>query len=453
MSGMKSRLLSLSALVFLAGFSGTELHGAPGPRVAAFRADATPEIGEPLIWTTPAASVLDPLWAKGIVLEQNGERYVLCAVDWCGIGGSTDLLFRRKISAAAGTSVDKVALQSVHQHSAPYTDGDGYRLLAGLNSPPLMMSDRFLERVTGRLAAAVRDAAARLQPFDRVGTGKAAVDRVASARRILRDGKITVRYSTGGTNPELAALPEGSIDPDVRTVTLAMENRPLVRMHYYATHPQTFCCDGRVSGDFVNAAREALEKEEGVAQIYFTGCSGDVTVGKYNNATPEARAALAERLGQGMRASIGATRFEEAGEMRWRSLALHLPVGDSPGLDPDALRARINAGEDRAGQERYRAAIPLAFRERERPLPASSLQIGRVRLLHLPGEPMLEFQRYAQDQRPDSFVAVAGYGDVSPGYLCTERAFTEGGYEPSASNSGPGTEARVKSAIQALLRD
>jgi hypothetical protein len=48
-------------------------------------------------------------------------------------------------------------------------------------------------------------------------------------------------------------------------------------------------------------------------------------------------------------------------------------------------------------------------------------------------------------------VAVAGYGDIQPGYLCTDQAFQEGGYEPSASNAGPGTEARVKAAIRALL--
>ena len=39
----------------------------------------------------------------------------------------------------------------------------------------------------------------------------------------------------------------------LRTITLASDGRPLVRLHYYATHPQTFCCDGRVSGDRNNA--------------------------------------------------------------------------------------------------------------------------------------------------------------------------------------------------------
>ena len=67
-------------------------------RAAAFRADATPPLGEPLIWVTPAKEVLDPLWAKGIVLDDGQQRIVLCAVDWCGIGGATHLHFRTRIA-------------------------------------------------------------------------------------------------------------------------------------------------------------------------------------------------------------------------------------------------------------------------------------------------------------------------------------------------------------------
>jgi hypothetical protein len=64
---------------------------------------------------------------------------------------------------------------------------------------------------------------------------------------------------------------------------------------------------------------------------------------------------------------------------------------------------------------------------------------------------MLEFQDYAVSVRPGSFVTVAGYGDISSGYLCTDRAFAEGGYEPGASNTGPGTEMPLRRAIQTLL--
>lgn len=125
--------------------------------------------------------------------------------------------------------------------------------------------------------------------------------------------------------------------------------------------------------------------------------------------------------------------------MRWRTASLQLPAQPAPPL------------EGKTGQDLYRAAITAAFAARKTPLELSVLEIGGASLLHLPGEPMLEFQKYAQDLAAGRFVAVAGYGDISPGYLCTDRAFDEGGYEPSASNGAPGTEARAKTAIRQLL--
>ena len=79
------------------------------------------------------------------------------------------------------------------------------------------------------------------------------------------------------------------------------------------------------------------------------------------------------------------------------------------------------------------------------------LAIGPVRLLHLPGECAIEFQLFAQQLVPDAFVAVAAYGDLGPGYICTEKSFSEGGYEPSASRGGPQSERVLKEAIRQLL--
>lgn len=411
-------------------------------RVAAFRADATPVLGEPLIWVTPAERVADPLWAKGVVLEDRGARYVLCAIDWCGIGGSTHRMFREKIAAAAGTEAARVALHAVHQHTAPYIDGDGYRALGTLPSPPLRMSGRFLDQVSGRLAEAVRQAAARLEPFDRVGLSETRVERVASARRLWSDdGKLVIRFSTSGQKPEMAAMPEGPIDPQLRTLTLARGARPLVRLHYYATHPQSFCCEGTVSGDFVSAAREAVERTTGVPQIYFTGGAGDVTAGKYNDGSARARQELAARLKSALEEANRPGRYTPARRVNWRVEPLRLP-----------RRAGVAAPAPGAsGQELYRWAIAAAFAERTEPLEAVLVEIGAARVVHLPGEPMLEFQNYARRLRPKEWVVLAGYGDISPGYLCTDKSYTEGGYEPSAANAGPGVEARVKEAIEKLL--
>jgi hypothetical protein len=345
------------------------------------------------------------------------------------------------LARGAGTDATRVALQSVHQHAAPYIDGDAYQVLAVERPQALRMSGAYLEKLAAGMEEAVRVAARELQEFDQVGTGKAQVERTASARRLLKDGKITTRFSSTAKTPELAAEPEGDIDPWIRAVTFAKGGRPLVRLYYYATHPQTFCCDGRVSADFAGAARERMEQADGVPQVYFTGCGGDVTVGKYNRGEVADREALAERLLSGMKAAAAATRLEKAARLEWRYLDLKLPV-------PAAAPATAKAETDVLA---YRAASAVAFQKRTRPLPSSALKVGPATIVHLPGEPLLEFQKYALSLAKGEFVAVAGYGDISPGYLCPDVAYEQGGYEPGASNAAPGTEARVKETIKKLL--
>ena len=122
-----------------------------------------------------------------------------------------------------------------------------------------------------------------------------------------------------------------------------------------------------------------------------------------------------------MESSAASTRFAPAEQIKWRTITFSLPAKDAP---DDKMIG---------------------------PMELSSLQIGRVRILHLPGEPMVAFQLYAQQLVPDDFVAVAGYGDGSPGYICTAKAFDEGGYEPRASRVAPQSERMLKATIRRLL--
>ncbi len=444
-------------LAVLTGLSAwSALCGTAAPlRVATFRCDVTPWPGEALVWTPKLVKVEEPLLAKGIVLEAGTNRYVLCSLDWCLLGNESELAFRKALAGAAGTDPTRVAVQCIHQHAAPYADEGAHRLLDAAPSPLPHLSAKFLDSVQGRLAGAVQEAVGRLEPFDRVGTGQVKVDRVASARRIRDEkGQMVTRWSSSAKDPKMAAAPEGPIDPWLKTITLARGGKPLVRLHYYATHPQTFCCDGRASADFVGLAREAVERQDKVFTIYFTGCAGDVTPGKYSDGSPQAQAELAQRLKAGMLGSIAETRFAPAESLVWRTHALAMPLRASKEEVTSESRGWLENPAQGDSLRVYEGAMRLAFVERiDRPIQVSSLQIGTVHILHLPGEPMLDFQFFAQKARPRGFVAVAGYGDCGCAYVCTDQAIEEGGYEPSAANVGKGSEALVKNAIRALLGD
>ncbi|MFO7901291.1 hypothetical protein [Roseovarius sp.] len=422
---------------------------APSLRVGVFEADVTLPLGHPCYPSyEPLETTEFPLQAKGVVIGQGDDRYVICAVDWCEICNSAHTIVREKIAEAVGTTADQVAVQCVHQHTAPMAVLDAQRILDQVDGAPLAFKEDVMMDLFDKIASAAGDAARRLEPCDRIGTSEAEVERVASNRRIPNgDGTVTTRYSSC-TDAELVAAPEGIIDPMVKTITFGHRDKPIVQLHYYATHPQSFYGDPRQGWDFVGIARERLEDEEGIPQIYFTGCAGDVACGKYNDRGREARDGLTERLFAGLKASAAATAYQPVGELTWRTHGLTAP---SRGFDVEKLKKQI-ADSDQPKRNRISAAQDLAFVKRlEKPFELSSLQIGDVFMVHLPGEPCIEYQLYAQRLRPEAFVAVAGYADGGCGYICLEQMFAEGGYEPTASRFAPEVEQPARAAVRALV--
>ena len=88
----------------------------------------------------------------------------------------------------------------------------------------------------------------------------------------------------------------------------------------------------------------------------------------------------------------------------------------------------------------------------DRPIELTCLDFGQALVLHLPGEPFVEYQLKAQGLRSDVFVCVAGYGDGGPGYIPTAKAYLEGGYEPTVALAGPKSEEVLYKAMTKLLK-
>ena len=86
-----------------------------------------------------------------------------------------------------------------------------------------------------------------------------------------------------------------------------------------------------------------------------------------------------------------------------------------------------------------------------KPIVASCLSIGKVRLLHLPGEPFVQFQLAAQKSGDGAFVATAALGELGPCYIGEDRIYTDvGGYEQAWAFAGP-SEKLMKKIIAELV--
>ncbi len=428
----------------------------PSLQMATFTCDVTPPIGHPLCggWIEPVRGVDDPLRALGVVLLGRGQPVVLCAVDWCGIRNEAYMVWRRALATAAHTVPEKVALQCVHPHDAPFADLAAERMLEAAPGAARMLDLRFFDRVVRQTADAVQTSLAHTKPFTHVGMGRGRVDQVASNRRVLgEDGKVKYWRSSATKDPTARAQPEGLIDPWLKTLSFWNGARPLAALSYYATHPMSHYGQGRVSSDFCGLARQKRQEEDAnVLQVYFTGCAGNIAAGKYNDGAPANRNVLRDRLLAGMKAAWEATeRFPVEG-WRWRVEPVKLPPRKEASFGPEASRKVLDdARESKA--RRGNAALQLAWLERsERPIELTCLDFGKAVVLHLPGEPFIEYQLQAQSLRKESFVCVAGYGDDGTGYIPTSRAYFQGGYETTVALAGAQSEAILKGAFVRLLK-
>lgn len=426
----------------------------PTLHLATFAADVTPPTGHPLCggWIEPVRGVDDPLKVLGVVLLGTGKPVVLCAVDWCGIRNDAFTAWRTALADAAHTTPDQVAVHCVHPHNAPFADLEAQRLLEAVPGTTQSLDLPFFNRAVRQAADALRAGLAKTIRFTHVGTGEARVEQVASNRRVLGpDGKVLYTRTSATKLQAARDAPEGLIDPWLKTLSFWDGARPLAALHYYATHPMSYYGDGRVSADFCSLARQRRQDDNPrVFQVYFTGCAGNVTAGKYNDGARANRPVLRDRVYRGMLDAWNATQRHAVNGWIWRVEPLAFTPRREKSFGEEESR-KILADATAATAKRNNAAFQLAWLKRiEKPIELSCLDFGKVKVLHLPGEPFIEYQKQAQTLRRDAFVCVAGYGDDGTGYIPTDRAFFEGGYEPTVALAAPCEERLVQVCARLL---
>jgi hypothetical protein len=272
------------------------------------------------------------------------------------------------------------------------------------------------------------------------------------------DGKLKGMRMTSCKDPALRAEPEGTIDPFVAVIGFWNGDRPLAVLSYYATHPQSFYRTGVANPDFPGIARFVREQAvPGVMHIHFTGAGGNVGAGKYNDGSPANRPVLAQRLADGMaRAWNGMERFPVSeADIGWQVEPVALPPAEH--LKEEILLADLS-GTSAKPASILGAAPALAWLQRchaGHKIDLACLRLGSIRVLHMPGELFVEYQLAAQKLRPDLHIAMAAYGDYGPGYIGTEVAYSQGGYEtqPTSSFVAPHVEKVLLEGIARLLAE
>ncbi|MEX0643077.1 MAG: hypothetical protein WD468_10275 [Pirellulales bacterium] len=410
---------------------------APEFRLATFSADVTIPIGHPIIAGArmPAKTIVEPLSARGFVLLGGDKPLVVVAVEWCEIRNDAYDRWREVLATAAGTDMQHVLVTATHVHDAPVVDLTAQKLLEQANAEGQVVDLDFHEQAVQRTVAALRGGLKRPLRITHFGVGQAKVVEVACNRRYeAANGEILFNRSSMKSDQRAKEAPEGTIDPWLKTLSFWNGEKPILALHCYAVHPMSYYGSGGVSADFVGLARRRRQSDDhDVFQIYTTGCSGDITTGKYNDGTPEVRAVLADRVYDGMVSAWKNTQRATLDQAALRCIPLKLNVRNDTGFSTDELQLAIETGDGvltKHGKPLAQslAALALSWRlrvEAGRPIDLPVIDFGSAKLILLPAEAYVEYQSFAQRQCPQAFVMVMGYGECGPGFIPTDQAANE----------------------------
>lgn len=427
--------------------------------------DITPPRGCPMAGyysARGAEGTHDPLRAKALVLEQDGVRVALVALDLIGTPRELVEATRAAIEKETGIPAAHVMISATHSHTGPVLSERG-RFAEGVPGGQEILR-AYLKELPGRIAAAVKDADAKRRPA-RVTTATGREDGLAFNRRFfMLDG--TVGWNPGKRNPRIVR-PAGPTDPAVPVVWVdGLDGRPIAAYVNFAMHLDT------VGGMYYSAdypyqlARSlaAVHGDEFVT-VFTTGCCGDINHINVSSAAPQKGHGEAARIGTRLAAEVLRTydRLEPiaAGPLRVSTAMVDLdlpPVAAEEVAAGKRVIAALSAGAKPAPAflEQVRAfqAVEVAGRlGKAYPVEVQVVSLGDdLAWVSLPGEIFVELGLTIKAGSPFKQTVVAELANGSIGYIPNRVAYPQGNYEVVSSRVAAGSGERLVDEALRQLR-
>jgi hypothetical protein len=254
---MKPTKLLAAALVLGSLFHLTSLaQGATGKLLAGTaKVSITPVTDEP---------IHDPVFARSLVLEINGECLAFVSVD-LGVFTSTNV----ETFCKDKYGISKVFLCSSHNHTGPAKPG---------KTPEYSDLKSFYER---QIIQAVELAVTNMFPA-RIAAGRRSFPQLGFKRLIVReDGHSRESWMGddhyGAINPD--RIPFGPVDQEVGVIRVEDTNgQPRAIMMNYACHADVVCQSYAISADYPGVAARKVEEAfgKGVNCLFVNGAAGNV---------------------------------------------------------------------------------------------------------------------------------------------------------------------------------
>ena len=407
----------LVGMVLLTCVFGSSAHGELKGGTA--KVDITPPVGA---WLSgygsrnkPSEGILDPLYAKALVLDDGREKIAIVSADLLWVPLKITNEIRQKVQEKIGIPQQNIMICGTHTHFAPKID----RIAKDWPDAAAAEIDEsyvqvFKKKIFDSIMLADRDI-----KEVKLGVGKGEMTEIVYNRRTKKpDGTVAMTFNLPPASKDLTF---GPVDPELCLLRVDDSDGDLVAaVVNYACHPVSgdpirdkFYY---ISADYPGYTAQVIEQAEGGNCIFLLGTAGNMNPIRLNRKHP--RMQTGKALGGAALRHIQFT--QPCSDVKISTLKQQVSLPLKKDLPPERL---LSVGKD---AETQNSEIQV-------------LRIGDVYILGLPGEILVEIGLEIKAKAGIENLFVVSLANDIVGYVCPRAAYKEGGYEPdSGTNLAPG---------------
>jgi neutral ceramidase len=431
-------------------------------RVGAARVDITPKDGTPLggyYRFRGSAGVLDPLYAKTLVMEKDGVHAAIVVLDLSGTVRPVVEAARKAVQDQCGIEGDHVLISGTHTHTGPQQPrGSLMDDITQVNTPPGVAYISALPRL---IAESVKQAKARLAPASAYAViGRA--EGISFNRRILREGQVEAIWQA----KKLLASdrPAGPVDPEVGVLVFhgaGVDASPLASLLNFAMHPTSVGGGVKISADYPGVFTRLVSERHGpgMISVFANGCCGNINHGDYitgkRRSTQELGTALADAV------DAAWPRLKPLRTFAPRVLSTQVTLERRTVSEAQAAKARDIVSRmmtENLGTVPMAEAVCImeTLDKQKVPLTAEVQVIAiseELAVVSLPGEIFVELGLALKKASPFRHTFIAELANGSIGYVPNREAWPQGNYEVVSARCAPGSGERLVEAALKLLNE
>lgn len=406
------------------------------------KVDITPDIGVPIGGNVRedniSRGIHDQLYANILYLESEGKELLLVGCDLIGIDKKVAEAIKTRIEEELGISKNNIILFATHTHSGP-------DILGSFKDKIDPKIEAYLNNLIKKIVLGAKGC--KNHPWKaKVGLGKSYEASLSFNRRIfLKDGSLQMNWESIAVDEIDKAA--GPIDPDLFYLCVKDEQGKIRSIVVnFTLHPAVLVGkDWLFSRDFIDRLTEDLEAHlhENLVVLFANGAEGNINHINIHDFMQgrgfEETDRIGGKLAKNILEDLQSLKYFKLSELSTESVLIKLPrrkltkkqIEEAKNLI-EASSGNIPSMLDGVPDEVYAKEI-LEMEKYTKDYLETELQITSlgedIAIVCLPGEFFVEHGLEIKQSSPFSKTMIFGLANDCIGYVPTEAAFHQGGYE------------------------